>query len=227
METVYPKIVPLSESAFVVELGNVISTELNDLAIAFSDELDRHPFAGFIESLPAYSSVTVYVDVVSVSKACGTSSTAFAFVRDHLAACLRNLTPSPRINTFDVEIPVDFSAACAFDIEEVADVHNITVDEVIRIFTSRTYRVYMIGFFPGFAYMGDVDERIRMPRRPRPRLKVPKGSVGIAGAQTGVYPLETPGGWQIIGRTDVKFFRPDRDMPSFLKPGDSVRFVSR
>jgi KipI family sensor histidine kinase inhibitor len=98
--------------------------------------------------------------------------------------------------------------------------------QVIEIFVSSTYRVYMVGFLPGFAYMGEVDERIRLPRKDQPRLKVPKGSIGIAGPQTGVYPLETPGGWQLIGRTDTVFFRPDHNVPSLLKPGDRVKFFA-
>jgi len=96
---------------------------------------------------------------------------------------------------------------------------------LIDLFTSATYRVYMLGFLPGFAYMGEVDERIAAPRRDSPRLKVPKGSVGIAGKQTGIYPLESPGGWQIIGRSKVEMFSPNADEPCFLRAGDEVRFV--
>ena len=125
-----------------------------------------------------------------------------------------------------IEVPVRFTSANGPDLEDVAIRSGLTVSNVIDIFTSRTYRVYMIGFLPGFAYMGEVDDRIRMPRHQQPRMKVPKGTVGIAGAQTGIYPLETPGGWQLIGRTDVEFFTPTSEAPTLLFPGDQVRFVA-
>ena len=98
-------------------------------------------------------------------------------------------------------------------------------DDVIELFTSKTYRVYMLGFLPGFAYMGEVDTRIAVPRRETPRMSVPKGSVGIAGRQTGIYPFQSPGGWQIIGRTDLDMFSATRDPNSLLQPGDEVTFV--
>jgi len=109
----------------------------------------------------------------------------------------------------------------------VAAKAGLSADAVVDLFTGTSYRVYMIGFLPGFAYMGEVDERIAVPRRSSPRLKVPKGSVGIAGRQTGIYPLESPGGWQIIGRTEVELFTPDDHSPCLLRPGDNVRFVPR
>jgi KipI family sensor histidine kinase inhibitor len=101
---------------------------------------------------------------------------------------------------------------------------NLTPDKVVEIFLSKTYRVFMLGFLPGFSYMGEVDERIVTPRRQTPRTKVPKGSVGIAGRQTGIYSLESPGGWQIIGRTIVELFTPEAETPTFLQAGDSVKF---
>jgi KipI family sensor histidine kinase inhibitor len=101
---------------------------------------------------------------------------------------------------------------------------NLTASQVIEIFLAKTYRVYLLGFLPGFAYMGEVDERIAAPRKRSPRLKVPKGSVGIAGRQTGIYSLASPGGWQIIGKTNVELFTPERAAPTFLNAGDLVRF---
>jgi KipI family sensor histidine kinase inhibitor len=125
-----------------------------------------------------------------------------------------------------VEVTAEFGSDSGPDLEFVASSCGTSAQEVVEIFLSRTYRVYMVGFLPGFAYMGDVDERIRVPRKDQPRLEVPKGSIGIAGPQTGVYPLETPGGWQLIGRTNTEFFRPGDDCPSLLKPGDRVKFVA-
>ncbi len=129
------------------------------------------------------------------------------------------------VETEPIEVPVDFSAECGLDLEELAVRSSLTVTDVISIFTARIYRVYMIGFLPGFAYMGEVDERIASPRKETPRTLVPKGSVGIAGRQTGIYSLDSPGGWQIIGRTDVSMFRPEDEEPCFLNAGDRVRFV--
>jgi len=102
--------------------------------------------------------------------------------------------------------------------------HQMTVDELIRIHTGKSYRVYMVGFLPGFAYIGMVDERIASPRKDSPRMQVPAGSVGIAGAQTGIYPFVSPGGWQLIGQTPISLFDASKEDPTFFKPGDTVRF---
>jgi KipI family sensor histidine kinase inhibitor len=123
-----------------------------------------------------------------------------------------------------MEIPVRFDADCGPDLEFVASLRNLDPEDVVRIFTERTYRVYMLGFLPGFAYLGEIDARLAAPRKDSPRLRVPRGSVGIAGRQTGVYPFASPGGWQIIGRTETEFLTPDGATPTLLQPGDTVRF---
>jgi inhibitor of KinA len=151
---------------------------------------------------------------------------AFCFVESFILQTASQLSTVAVATGPTIEVPVDFSARYGLDLESVAVSCGLTVEKVIEIFTAPSYRVFMVGFLPGFAYMGMVDERIRQPRRQQPRLRVPKGSVGIAGSQTGVYPLETPGGWQILGKTEVEFFRPFADSPSLLKPGDQVRFVA-
>jgi inhibitor of KinA len=221
-----PIIKPLGESAVVVEFGEIISEELNRRAIALAKDLNSHPFPGFIEAFPSYSSTTVFYDLVEVRRSHSSFPSAFASVEERIRSAVSSLRDNEPANGNSIEIPVNFSAKNGLDLEIVAVSCGLTVESVIEIFTSRTYRVYMIGFVPGFAYMGEVDERIRQPRRQQPRLKVPKGSVGIAGSQTGVYPLETPGGWQILGQTETEFFLPDADTPSLLKPGDRVRFVA-
>jgi inhibitor of KinA len=114
----------------------------------------------------------------------------------------------------------------AWDINEIAKEKSIPVDEIIRLHTAKKYRVYMIGFLPGFAYMGEVDEKIAIPRKAQPRTSVEGGSVGIAGMQTGIYPIDSPGGWQIIGKTPLKLFDKERDDPVLLKPGDEIEFYS-
>ena len=220
-----PKIKPLSESAIVVEFGNEISEEINGRAIALADLLGHDPFPGFIEAVPAYASTTISFDVAAIGKQLRRGETAKAFVETALGETLSRLSTAVSSTGNIVEIPTDFSPSVGLDLETVANTCRLGVDDVIDIFISRTYRVYMVGFLPGFAYMGETDERIRVPRLGKPRAKVPKGSVGLAGAQTGIYPLESPGGWQIIGRTSIEMFTPDADTPSRLKAGDLVKFI--
>jgi inhibitor of KinA len=210
-----------------IDFGNEISVELNTKAISLASHLESNPFPGFIEAVPAYSSVAVFYDLVEVRKEFPEYESAF----DAVASIVRNALAHPQ-NEKDferrlVEIPVDFSEGAALDLNVVAEFAGISREEVIERFLARSYRVYMLGFLPGFAYMGEVDESIAAPRKDSPRIKVPKGSVGIASRQTGIYPLESPGGWQIIGRTEVEMFDPNADPPSRLKGGDEVRFVSR
>ncbi|MEO7658677.1 MAG: 5-oxoprolinase subunit PxpB, partial [Pyrinomonadaceae bacterium] len=125
-----------------------------------------------------------------------------------------------------VEIPVHFDNGSALDLEFVAECSGMDAKSVIEIFVATTYRVFMLGFLPGFSYMGEVDNLIATPRKETPRLKIPKGSVGIAGKQAGIYSLESPGGWQILGKTDVELFTPKNDPLTFLQAGDAVRFVA-
>jgi inhibitor of KinA len=217
---------PLGESALVVEFGNEISVDTNSRAIALAKSLTVDPFIGFIEAVPAYTSTTVFFDVIKVRRENLQFKTGHDAVRNIVLAIAENVVATRYSSGSVVKIPTDFSVGSGPDLEHVAVTCGISVDEVIEIFLARTYRVFMIGFLPGFAYMGEVDERIRMPRRQQPRQRVPKGSVGIAGAQTGVYPLETPGGWQLIGRTTMDFFTPEDATPSLLKAGDIVGFTA-
>jgi inhibitor of KinA len=219
------RIFPLGENALTIDFGNEISLALNHKVLRLADVLARNSFAGFVELVPAYSSLTIFYDVFAVRKNFPAFETAFEAVKNFLENALEN--PGEEIESAEprlVEIPVCFDENAALDLEFVAAENNLTRAEVIRIFLSKTYRVFMLGFLPGFAYMGEVDERIAAPRKPAPRLKVPRGSVGIAGRQTGVYPFESPGGWQIIGRTGIELFTPDAENPTVLQPGDSVKF---
>ena len=220
-----PKISPLGDNAVTISFGNLISPELNDRAISLADRLTANPFPGFIEAAPAYASVAVFYDLVTTHNSFPNFPTAFDAVRDHIERALPEVLHAPSIDGRTVEIPVDFSPEAALDLQDVASRSGLSATDVVDLFTATSYRVYMLGFLPGFAYMGEVDERIAVPRRETPRLKVPKGSVGIAGRQTGAYPIESPGGWQIIGRADVELFTPNAESPCLLRPGDTVRFV--
>ncbi len=218
------KIFPIGGTALTIEFGNEISVELNKRVIQLARFFEENSFLGFVETVPAYASLSVFYDVSIVRKNFPKFPTAFKAVKNFTENAWQSLGESAETESRLIETPVCFDAEYAPDLDSVAAENNLTEKEVVGIFLSKTYRVYMLGFLPGFAYMGEVDERIAAPRKTSPRLKVPKGSVGIAGRQTGIYSLESPGGWQIIGRTNVELFTPEAEMPTFLQAGDSVKF---
>jgi inhibitor of KinA len=221
------RIFPLGDSALTVEFGTVISEELNRKAIAFAQNVAADPFEGFIEAVPAYSSTTIFYDIVKTRKAHAQFPSAFVAVRERVTKHLSSLDGSTlQGRVGEIAIPVHFGGDAGPDLAALAEFAGLSDTGVIELFTSQLYRVYMLGFLPGFSYMGQVDERIAIPRRDSPRKVVAKGSVGIAGRQTGIYSLESPGGWQIIGRTDIEMFTPKADDPTFLRPGDLVRFTA-
>ncbi len=220
-------IYPLGPGAVTVEFGRRISEELNEKVRRLDRRFERKPFPGLIEIVPAYASLTIFFDLSEIRRLFPEQPTAFAAVRRLILEAIDDpQQASSGAFARTIEIPVIFDADSALDLGAVAASCGLSVSEVIGIFLGRTYRVYMLGFLPGFAYLGDVDERIATPRRARPRFKTPKGSVGIAGRQTGIYPLESPGGWQIIGRTETELFTPFDESPSLLRAGDLVRFYA-
>lgn len=222
-----PKIFPLGDSCVTVDFGNEISVELNSKAIALASYFEKNPFPGFIESVPAYSSVSIFYNLIEVRRNFSGLGSAFDAVAGLLRLALQRPNDKLQIPARSVEIPADFSERAALDLNFIAEQSGLSRADVIDRFTSNTYRVFMLGFLPGFAYMGEVDERIAVPRKDSPRAKVPKGSIGIASRQTGIYPCESPGGWQIIGQTNLEMFTPNSDMPCLLAAGDEVRFVDR
>ena len=219
------RIFSLGDSALTVEFGNEISVELNERAIALSNYLESHPFPGFIETVPAYASTTVFYEIGGVRSSFPAADTAFSTVQAIVEDALKRIATTEPSAPRTVEIPVCFDPDAALDLEYVAERSDLSTQEVIDVFLSRTYRVFMLGFLPGFTYMAEVDERIATPRKDAPRTAVPKGSIGIAGKQTGIYSLDSPGGWQIIGRTGVAMFTPDGERPTLLRPGDQVKFT--
>ncbi len=219
------RIFPLGESALTIEFGNEISPELHSKALHIAEYFERNQFPGFVESVPAYASATLFYDPYTVKINFAEFPSAFAAVKILVEEALEKSSGESRVQNRLFEIPLYLDEESALDLRFISDFSSLSPGEVIGLFLERTYRVYMLGFLPGFAYMGKVDERIAAPRKQSPRLKVPKGSVGIAGRQTGIYPLESPGGWQIIGRTEIEMFAPDNDIPCLLEPGCSVKFV--
>jgi len=178
--------------------------------------LDEHPLPGIIEVIPSYTTLYVRFDPgTHTHEALARTLGILADRATHTADA-----PGPL-----VEIPVWYDPRVGPDLERIAREHGISIDEVIAIHSEREYRVYAIGFAPGFGYLGEVDRRIATPRLATPRLKIPAGSVALANTQTAVYPSESPGGWNLLGRTFVTMFDPDRKDASLLHPGDRVRFV--
>lgn len=220
-----PKFYPLGENALTVKFGNEISPEINDLVLCLAESFEQNPFPGFVETIPAYSSLTIFYDCFLVKRNFPDSKTAFEWVKKFTEELIPNLAKSESHSPRQIEIPVNFDKQFAPDLEFVAKVNDITPQKFIEIFTLKKYRVYMLGFLPGFAYMGELDDSISAPRKHTPSQKVPKGSVGIAGKQTGIYPLESPGGWQIIGKTNVELFTPRAKFPTYFQVGDEVKFI--
>ncbi|MCH3963516.1 MAG: 5-oxoprolinase subunit PxpB [Clostridium sp.] len=212
-------ILQASETSALVEFGNKIDEGINKQIRIFCAYLDENPFHGLIEYIPYFSSVSLIYDPLKMG-----SEEPFKVVRAKIEDILSKLDFSCSYEENIVEIPVCYGGEFGPDIGHVAEVNNLTEDEVVKIHSSGRYLVYMIGFAPGFPYLGGMSEKIYTPRRKSPRTKIPEGSVGIAGKQTGVYPIETPGGWQIIGRTPLKLFDLESSRKTLLKCGDIAKF---
>jgi inhibitor of KinA len=218
-------IFPLGDAAISIDFGNNINVDLNKAVIHLGELVKEASLTGVRDIVPAYSSLTIHYDVIAITKHYGGTS-ALAVMKKKLEALLAEERQMPVQPSRMITIPVCYAAKYALDNEEIANFTNLSFNEIITIHTSCIYRVFMVGFLPGFAYMGEVDSRIAVPRKREPRVKIEAGFVGIAGRQTGIYPLASPGGWQIIGRTPVKLFDKEREEPALFKAGDDVTFFS-
>ncbi|MDB5003322.1 MAG: Inhibitor of KinA [Mucilaginibacter sp.] len=214
----------LSERAVTIDFGQQIAEHLLDAISDFNALLHQHPFAGFCTTVPAYATLTVFFDPLAVIKSAMPGAGCFEKISGYLTNLNQQKKKSIKTIGTTVTIPVCYGGAFGPDLEELAHLHQLGITDVVKLHTSVIYTVYMIGFVPGFAYLGDMDERLATPRKAAPRPVIPAGSVGIAGQQTGVYPLQTPGGWQIIGQTPLKLFDATKLQPSLLKAGDKVVF---
>lgn len=205
----------MGDRALLVELGDGISPLINKKVRELFLAIERHEIEGVMELVPAYRSLLITYDPLKITLP-GLKESI-----NHLKETMdRTQIPEPRT----LKIPVVYGGEYGPDLQWVARYHQITPEEAIRLHTASTYRVYMIGFTPGFAYMGELPDTIATPRKETPRTSVPRGSVGIAQSQTGVYPAESPGGWQIIGRTPLRLFDPAKWPPTPLEMGDLVKF---
>ena len=211
--TGFPRVEPLGDSALLVVLGEGTDPELMERVVGLVDRIGRADLAGVRDIVPAYGSVAVHFDPLAPD-----ADALAARLARVAAAAESHAQPSPRTTHV---LPVRYDGP---DLADVAERTGLSPAEVIRRHSEPRYRAYFLGFAPGFAYLGPLDPSLVLPRRTEPRRRVPPGSVAIAGAQTGVYPLETPGGWHLIGRTEVVLFDPARDPPNLLAAGDGVRF---
>jgi inhibitor of KinA len=218
------RIFPLGDSAVTIDFGNVIDEITNNKVLTLFQQLAAGPLPGMIEAVPAYSSLTIYYDLFKLRKSVLPDTTVYEWMCGRLEEKLQQPFEKKREATRLVSIPVCYENEFAPDIEQLATEKNISVEEVVLIHSSKQYRVYMLGFLPGFSYMGEVDERISIGRKSQPQ-PVAAGSIGIAGKQTGIYPSASPGGWRIIGRTPLKLFDAEKGS-TLLKAGDTVQFIS-
>ena len=219
------RIFPLGDSALVIDYGNLIDEAINREVITRFTQLTNANLPGIIEIVPAYSSLAVYYQPPEVLKKRTIDITAHEWMKNQVEQLLAQPVTNNESTERLLKIPVCYDPEFAPDIRALSATKNISTEEIIQLHTATTYRVYMLGFLPGFSYMGQVDEKISIARKPQP-VHVAAGSVGIAGRQTGIYPLASPGGWQIIGRTPLKLFDAKKEEPALFKAGDQVQFIS-
>lgn len=212
------RIEPLGDRAVQVVLGDAPDEPTRRRIAAASRRLAGSRLPGLIECVPGFTSLTVHYDPVQLPPP------APGWV-DSLAQLLDNPDESGGDDGRLVEIPVCYGGDPGPDLESLASLHGLTADDVVALHAAGDYRVHLIGFVPGFPYLGGLDAKLATPRRESPRTIVPAGSVGIGGAQTGIYPVESPGGWHLIGRTPLRLFDAHREPPALLRAGDRVRFV--
>jgi KipI family sensor histidine kinase inhibitor len=215
---VYPRIKPAGDSAILIELGSEIDPTINDRVYYLASAIEAANFSAVVELIPTYRSLLVSYDP---------QVTRYDKMIDDLSDIVFNsdFSEGERTEVKIIELPVVYGGDDGPDLDGVAEHAGLTAREVIDIHSGVDYRVYMIGFAPGFPYLGGLDKRIATPRLKTPRVIVPAGSVGIAESQTGVYPNASPGGWQLIGRTAVKLFDVNAESPSLITPGAKIRFV--
>jgi len=205
-----------SDQSLLVTFGQEITLQAHERVRRLLRVLELEPIAGLRNLHPAYCSLLVKFDALQLQH-----DDLEAILRKNLERLEEVPLPEPR----QVEIPVCYGGEYGPDLEDVAAMHEMTPAQAIELHAATCYLVYFLGFVPGFAYLGELPEALVTPRLARPRRRVPAGSVGIAGSQTGVYPFATPGGWRVLGRTPISVFRTDRDGLSLLSIGDRVRFI--
>ena len=226
------EIVPLGDAALILrvrERFDDASEETLDAVLRAFQLIQRAAIPGVIELAPAYTSVAVFFNPIVVAKSAEIPDKTFDWIATRVrAAVAGGADPGKRTRSRakTVEIPVCYDPEFALDIDVIARRANVSPTEVIHLHSTGEYRVACIGFVPGFPFLAGLPKKLATPRRDVPRKEIPAGSVGIGGAQTGIYPLHSPGGWNLIGRTPVRLFDPQKNPPALLRAGERVRFRS-
>jgi len=211
-----PIVCALGDSAVLVEFGDKIDPLINQQVYRLDAWLKADTLAGVLEFIPAYTSLVIQYDSGRLNV-----SEALAWLNHKIKSCPKENNSSQKL----IEVPVVYGGKAGVDLSAVAAAHQLSDEEAIQIHSQNEYTVAMMGFTPGFAYLSGMDPRLSTPRLSSPRTQVPAGSVGIAGVQTGIYSIESPGGWQLIGRTALTLFDPLNQEPFLFSPGDKVRFI--
>ncbi len=210
------RILTAGDSSILIEFGKEINPEINGKITSLVQLMKEQHIEGVVDMIPAFCTLLVNYDPRVIT---------YEEIRDRMEKLLKIETRASESRRRVYEIPVCYGGEYGPDIENIAEHAGLSVEEVIRIHSSRDYLIYMLGFLPGFCYLGGLDERIHTPRLANPRIKINAGSVGIGGSQTGIYPLDSPGGWQLMGMTPVKTYDPEREIPILVEAGDYIRFV--
>ena len=212
-----PRFLPGGDKAIVVEFGDVVDPEVNRRVRHLMLAIQKTRIPGVIEMVPTYRSLLVYFEPLQI-RAQKLQETLYSLARQLVESEL----PKPKL----VEIPTVYGGEHGPDLQFIASCNNLSMSEVVQIHTATPYLIYMIGFMAGFPYLGGMSPRIATTRLETPRMKIPAGSVGIAGSQTGIYPAESPGGWRLIGRTPLQLFGPSQESPALFQAGDHLIFDS-
>ncbi len=210
------KILIEGDSSVLIVFGDTISTEINQRISATVKLIKEQRIEGIVDMIPAFASLLINYNPLVIN---------YDTIRRRLERILRMDTRAESAAKRVFEIPVCYGGDYGPDLEDIAKNAGLTPEEVVAIHTSRDYLIYMLGFLPGFCYLGGLDERIHTPRLSSPRLRIPAGSVGIGGSQTGIYPMDSPGGWRLMGMTPVKTYDPQREVPILVQAGEYIRFV--
>lgn len=215
MDATPARLLWIGDSAFTIEFGERIDSGLNARVLALDDAVRATALAGIVETVPTYRSLTIHVDPVCADPA--------EIARSAMAMVATTVPDRPAGRAW--QIPVVYGGAFGIDLADVADRHGMTPDEVVERHAAGDYRVYMLGFLPGYAYLGGLDPSLALPRRETPRPVTPAGTISIGGAQALVASIAAPSGWHLLGRTPVRTFRPESDPVFLFEPGDRIRFV--
>jgi inhibitor of KinA len=211
-----PKLLPIGDSSLLIQLGEEIDFTVNQHVHALASLVEGSSIQGIIETVPAYATLLVHYDPLILS---------FTQLQKYLRAKIHLVEETANRKRRRVKVPVRYGGERGVDLESVAVKLRLTVADVIRLHSETIYTVYMMGFTPGFPYMGKLPDELVMPRLETPRTRVPAGTIAIAGAQTGIYSIDSPGGWHLIGWTPLKLFEVESNSPFLFAPGDEVKFI--